>query len=188
MSAAVEITPASLAAMNRAMRDVQTYLHKDGPETVKFAADMFTRSAAARCKPGAKKRNVRAIPARKNAWLIEVYTQRQGVQQIFSAEGPRDNRANIARRGLLRQSWWWLQKQIRGAPAKSAIPGVPVAAAVESEKKLTGDNPFVELINKLSYAAKAAPGVVEIAMATAARGIQHRIDRVTGKQAERLWR
>ena len=171
------------------MRDVQTYLRKSQPETIKLAADMFTRSAAARCKPGQKMRRVMAAPpGSKLPWLIEVHTQRQGTLLVPSADGRKDKRAKITRRGLLRNSWWWLQKQVRGAPAQSAVPGVPVDAAVESEKKLDGDTPFIELVNKLTYAAKAAPGVVETAMATAARGIQHRIDRVVGKQAERLWR
>lgn len=188
MSATAEITPASMAAMNRAIANVQQYLHKSGPESIKFAADMFTRSAAARCKPGQKRRKVTALPGRNSAWLIETYTQQQGRTHVFSTDGTKDKRVKIARRGLLRASWWWLQKQIRGVPAKSNITGVPVDTAVETERALAGDNPFIELTNKLKYVAAAAPGVVTVAMATAARGIQHRIDRVVSKQAERLWK
>lgn len=188
MTARAEIAPASMAAMNSAIANVQTYLHKSGPDSIKFAADMFTRSAGARCKPGQKRRKVTALAGRKNAWLIEVYTQQEGRTHVFSATGPKDKRAKVPRRGLLRASWRWLQKQVRGVPAKSDMPGVPVDAAVETDRKLAGDNPFIELTNKLKYVAAAAPGVVTVAMATAARGIQHRIDRVVAKQAERLWK
>ena len=183
-----EITTASLNDMTRAMRDVQTYLRKSQPETLKMAADMFTRSAAARCKPGAKTRRVEKIEGRRNAWLIEIHTQRNGIEKVFSRTGRKDPRAKIARRGLLQRSWWWLQKQVLGRPTKSDIPGVPVAQAVDSKKGLTGDNQFIELTNKLRYIHKAAPGVADVAMATAARGIQHRINRVISKQAERLWK
>ena len=188
MSVQADISPASIAAMNQAIANVQTYLRKSGPEAVKFAADMFTRSAAARCKPGQKKRRVERIPGRKNGWLIEVYTQRQGMQRVFSATGPSDKRASIQRRGLLKMSWWWLQKQVRGKPAQSTVTGVPVASAVETARQLAGVSPVIEMTHKLRYLSKAAPGVVDVAMATAARGLQHRIDRQVAKDAEKLWK
>lgn len=187
MSTAVTITPDSAAAMMRAMRDVQKYLKKSEPETLKFCADMFCRSAAARCKPGQKRRQVFPPAVAGQPWLIQVYSQR-GVTMVPSTEGRKDKRVKIERRGLLRQSWWWLQKLVRGKREVSRIPGVPVGSAVAEDQKLSGDAQFIELANKLSYVAKAAPGVSDAAMATAARGVQHRIDRVVGKQAERLWR
>jgi hypothetical protein len=188
MSATAEITPESMAHMRKSMADLQRWFNFDGSAAIKMAAYMFCRSMATRTKKGAKRRNVTAIPGRKNAWLIEAYTQQQGVKKLFSSQGKSDPRAVIRRRGLLKASWFWLQLETKGKRPTSQIPGVRVDKTVETELQLTGEQQFIELVNKLNYVTRAAPGVADEAMSAASRGIQHWMERKTDMTAQRVWK
>jgi hypothetical protein len=180
----------SQARLTRAIQDLQQYLGKSGPEALRLGANFFIRSGRARMPISKKKREVvkrEHSPRHRAAWQIRRFTQR-GYLPINSQKGPSDPRVKIARRGLARESWWWMRKSLGGAGGKK-IPGIREQLVQEVKSNLKGQGSlFIELTHRLVYLNKIAPNVGAEALAAGARGIQHMIDRKMPQEMKRRWR
>lgn len=192
----ITLEQSSIANMDKAIARLQSVLGKEGGACVRQAATFFVRSARTRTPLGKQKvRDVVPVPTadrRQAPWAIKTYTQRQGLTLVGTRNPSITNpRRQITRRGLAKLSWYWMLSGVSGRTGKGAgtLGGVKAAAVqnVTNESRKTV-NPFVELVSRLVYLNKIAPGISATAMSAAARGLQGYIDKTATRRAQAAWR
>jgi hypothetical protein len=175
------------AQIDRAQKE----LGKDLGQAVRFAAWSVARSLGVGTKVSDKYRpykvikEERGVARRAGSKLYEITSWKKGREHTFNmrakniAELKATPQVKIANRGRAKSAWMWGIKKLgsgSGVSMNGVTPKGFMAAqnTMDVEQKLSGDNPYVKMINSLPYATSALKGgmsAVNGAMGKAARSM-----------------
>jgi hypothetical protein len=188
-----------VAQMDRARRVLGLSL----PQSVRFGAWAVAGALGTATRIAPKRRKIEAVSqgvtfgqegTQRGKIRFRVTSERGGRVKTFmisadsAAAAKQHPRVKIARSGLAKASWGWPQRKLgRGA---GAFGGVTARARTDAERatrvvqKLSGENPFVEMHNRLGYVEDAMRGgarTVESAFERAAKRMVQVIDAKAAK-------
>ena len=199
---AIEFPTADVKALMQQIKRASKMLNIPLGRAVRMAGNMLGRTMGTSTRVPkrnvkAKKREIREIKGEKSARgkkKFEVITWKRGRKDTFTVyarnkrEVSRMPQVRISKYGLAKMTWVRIASRLgQGGSSGGALPGAKRAArdAGKVEARLRGDDPYVKLINQLSYAIPALQGgenEVNTAMERAARGLAKSID----KQLDRM--
>lgn len=153
----------SLGAATRVAKKYRPYHQRDEARGVASARGKKAYRVTSHKKGGANKFTVYAASVKELKTMPQV---------------------RIGRAGLAKSAWFWGIKGIGGGrniSTAGATPGAKSGAGrfMETEKRLTGDDPFIRIVNSLPYARDAMRGGdarIQEAMGKAARQMERIID------------
>jgi len=175
------------AQIDRAQKE----LGRDLGQAIRFAAWSVARSLGVVTKVAPKYRDYkvvkegRKVAKRAGSKLYEVTSWKKGREHTFNvraasvAELKTKPQVKISNAGRAKSAWMWGIKKLGSGGGVSmkgvTSKGFKVAQnSMDVEQKLTGDNPYVKIINSLPYAVsalKGGMGSVNDAMGKAARSM-----------------
>jgi len=193
----IQFPKADAEALWREVDRAQKALGKSLGQAVRFAAWSVASSLGARTKVSGQYRPYREVKETSRERqrfggqkLYKVTSHKSGAKKEFVVrsrsvrELKQMPQVTIGQRGLAKMAWFWGIKQIGGGRNIAKGGATPKAQrsatdATTVRKRLKGDDPFVEIRNKLPYARAALQGgeaEISSAMGAAARHMATIID------------
>ena len=175
------------AQIDRAQKE----LGRDLGQAIRFAAWSVARSLGVMTKVAPKYRDYkvvkegRGVAKRAGSKLYEVTSWKKSQKHTFNMRAvsvsqlKETPQVKIKNRGRAKSVWMWGIKKL-GSGGGVSMSGVTSAGylaaqqAMDVEQKLSGDNPYVKMVNSLPYAVnalKGGMGSVNDAMGKAARSM-----------------
>ena len=183
---------ALFAQMDRAQKE----LGKNLGQALRFAAWSVARSlgvvtdVSKKYRPYKAIKEARGIAKRKGGKKYEVTSFKKGRKKTFNVRSAsvsalkKTGQVRIGNAGLAKSSWMWGIKKL-GSGGGVSMKGVSSRVKrrgsqnMDVSQRLRGDDPFIKIVNSLSYAGDAlrgGTGTVNNAMAKAARAMVKVID------------
>jgi hypothetical protein len=192
----IEWPKADVDALWRQVERAQKELGKTLGQAVRFAAWSVARSLGTittmskKVRPYRVVNEGRGVSKFKGGKKYEVTSMKKGKTKTFNvraksvSELKKMTQVKIGKAGLAKSAWMWGIRQIGGGKNIGMAGATDTAKkrgrmTIDVEKRLTGDDPFVKIINRLNYAENALIGgqsAVSSTMGKAARSMERIID------------
>ena len=192
----IEFPQADVKRIFAQIQRAQKELGKNIGQAVKFAAWSVAQSLGVKTEVAKKYRPYKQVPEprgrviKKGGKKYEVTCFKKGRRNTFMTRAPsvsalkKSPQVRIGNAGLAKAAWMWGIKTL-GSSSKLGTKGMTSGARKLGKqhvfviKRLTGEDPYVKIVNKIRYAGdamKGGPGEVSSAMGKAARHMERIID------------
>ena len=175
VDASIEFPAADARALFAQMKRNSREFGKTLGSSLRFAAWSVASSLGAATRVAKKYRRYRQREeprgriAARGTKAYRVTSHKRGERNVFTVyagsvkELKTMPQVRIGRAGLAKSAWFWGIKSIGGGrniSTAGATPGAKSGAGrfMETEKRLTGDDPFIRIANSLPYARAAMKG------------------------------
>jgi hypothetical protein len=198
-----QIDRKTLREFEQALRATNKFTQRNAASSVLKGALKVVQSARRISRPGKTKRRMRRNPVffRKSTWRdggpqetiypyhIEVLRQGSKPTRFVGSFSLDDPRRKIENRGLAKNVWNSMAGKLGGKLVKTTGNSrVDLSRLPYVRRRLKLSDPEVLLVNRLSYAEKAYPGITNEAMRRGAKALFRDLERSLGRDVRSIWR